>query len=438
MLDRTLEYIKSHQLLYPGEKVIVGLSGGADSVVLLYLLKKAGFECIAAHCNFHLRGAESDRDEKFVFQLTMEWNIPLQKADFETASIASDRGISVEMAARELRYAWFEELRKDLQAKAIAVAHHEDDNVETLLINLIRGTGIKGLTGMRPKNGSVIRPLLAFSRVEIMNFIAENRLDYITDSTNLEADFVRNRLRLQVLPQLQMINPAVKDSILQTMDNLNEAWNVYRDAIDKAKEEVFCRSRNSISIPRLISFASPEALLFEILKDYHFNPDVVRDIYRALTAQSGKEFFSSTHRLVKDRDALLLLPLTRPLEEEFWIYENDCLTHSPIEIKIIRKEKEPDFEIEKDRETACLDADLLEFPLKLRKWKEGDRFKPLGMNQFQKLSDFFNNQKFSKPQKEDTWLLTSGDEIIWIVGQRVDNRYKVTDRTRNLYVLKVF
>jgi len=438
MLDKVRKYIEKHRLLTSIEKIIVGLSGGADSVVLLYLLKELSYDCIAVHCNFHLRGEESNRDEAFVSRLMSEWNIPLYKKDFDTLSIASEHKISVEMAARNLRYEWFEELRLEQHAQAICVAHHQDDNVETLLLNLLRGTGIKGLTGMRPQNGFVVRPMLVLSREEVMQAVSEYNLSYVTDSSNLECDFTRNRIRLQVLPLLRTINPSVSESIFHTMENLNEAQVVYQNAIDKAKIKVFNAKDGFISIQELLRFASPEALLYEILKEFQFNTDVVREVFQALDAQSGKEFYSSTHRLIKDRDLLLLLPLQEASKEEFLIHKEDFLVDFPIRMKISLERKDADLEINRNKDVACLDANKLEFPLKLRRWKEGDRFMPFGMSQYQKLSDFFTNNKFSIPQKENTWLLVSGNDIVWVVGWRIDNRYKVTTETKNLFILKVF
>ena len=438
MLNKVRKYIEKHQLLNPTEKIIVGLSGGADSVVLLYVLKELSYDCIAAHCNFSLRGEESDRDEAFVSQLMSEWNVPLYKKNFDTLSVASKHKISVEMAARNLRYEWFEELRKEQHAQAICVAHHQDDNVETLLLNLVRGTGLKGLTGMCPQKGFVVRPLLALSQEEVMQAVSEYNLSYVTDSSNLECDFTRNRIRLQVLPLLRTINPSVNESILYTMENLNEAQIVYQNAIDKAKVKAFNAKDSFISIQELLRFASPEALLYEILKEFQFNPDVIREVYQALDAQSGKEFYSPTYRLIKDRDLLLLLPLQEASKEEFLIHKEDLLVEFPLRMKISLEEKDVDFEINKNKDVACLDAEKLEFPLKLRRWKEGDRFMPFGMRQCQKLSDFFSNNKFSIPQKENIWLLVSGNNIVWVVGWRIDNRYKVTLETKNLFILKVF
>ena len=437
MLINVQHYIEKHNLLNHEKPIIVGLSGGADSVALLYLLKRLNYDCIAAHCNFYLRGEESDRDEAFVIRLTNDWNIPLYKTTFDTVRVAFDRKISIEMAARDLRYEWFEGIRKQEGAQAICVAHHRDDNIETLLINLIRGTGIRGLSGIRPKNGYLVRPLLDFSQQEILDYVEENKLPYVIDSTNLKPDFTRNKIRLEVLPLLETINPSIKESIGQTITNLDATRIIYQDAIEKAKREVFNLDENSISIPGLTHSLSPETLLFEILREYGFNPDVIREIYQALNAQSGKEFYSLTHRLIKDRDILFLLPLQVQSTDEYLLYESSDYIDYPFKIDVCRKENHVYFEIKREAKVAYLDVDLLQFPLKLRRWKNGDRFMPFGMNHFQKLSDFFNNNKFSKPQKENVWLLTSGDDIVWVINYRIDHRYRITERTKKVIILEV-
>ena len=437
MLINVQHYIEKHNLLNHEKPIIVGLSGGADSVALLYLLKRLNYDCIAVHCNFYLRGEESDRDEAFVIRLTNDWNIPLYKTTFDTVRVAFDRKISIEMAARDLRYEWFEGIRKQEGAQAICVAHHRDDNIETLLINLIRGTGIRGLSGIRPKNGYLVRPLLDFSQQEILDYVEENKLPYVIDSTNLKPDFTRNKIRLEVLPLLETINPSIKESIGQTITNLDATRIIYQDAIEKAKREVFNLDENSISIPGLTHSLSPETLLFEILREYGFNPDVIREIYQALNAQSGKEFYSLTHRLIKDRDILFLLPLQVQSTDEYLLYESSDYIDYPFKIDVCRKENHVYFEIKREAKVAYLDVDLLQFPLKLRRWKNGDRFMPFGMNHFQKLSDFFNNNKFSKPQKENVWLLTSGDDIVWVINYRIDHRYRITERTKKVIILEV-
>ena len=430
-------YINRLQLLKTKDKIIVGLSGGADSVALLHVLHNLGYTCLAAHCNFHLRGEESNRDEQFAADFTTSLNLPFVKQDFDTQNFAKKQGISIEMAARDLRYRWFAELKESHRAEVIAVAHHRDDSVETLLLNLIRGTGIKGLTGIQPRTGNLVRPLLCVSKKEILQYVQTENLPFVTDSSNEEDEWVRNKIRLQVIPLLETINPSVREAITQTMDNLNETLKVYEPEIDKAIQSIYDEEQGSISIPLLKTFPSPEAILFELLKNYGFGKEVIWEIHAAMDSQPGKIFHAQAYYVVKDRDKFLLSPFIREEEKEYLIHANETFLESPVRLKINLQSNEPALEIDKNTHTACLDYDKLQFPLTLRKWKTGDKFMPLGMKNFQKLSDFFTNHKFSKIQKEKTWILASGKEIVWIVNHRIDDRYKVDSGTKKRYILKL-
>lgn len=421
-----------------GDKVIVGFSGGADSVALLHILHSIDYECIAAHCNFHLRDEESERDEQFAIAYAASLSIPFFKQDFDTLAIAKERGISIEMAARDLRYEWFEELRKRHHAVAIAVAHHQDDSMETLLLNLIRGTGIRGLTGIKPRAGNIIRPLLCVSKQEILQFAVQKKLNFVTDSSNLQPDFTRNKIRLQLIPLLETINPSVREALLQTAYNLHEAAKIYDAEIKKATLSVFNKGKNSIDIALLKTFPSPESVLFDLLKEYGFGKEVIFDINRAIDSHSGKEFYSDKYRLIKDRTGFLLTPREKEAEKtQYLINKGDSFSEFPFRMEWVYKENKQNFAIDKRKQVACLDADKLQFPLMLRKWQTGDKFIPFGMNSFQKLSDFFNNNKFSKIEKENTWLLVSGNEIVWIINHRIDNRFKVTKNTEMQVTIKV-
>ena len=438
MVRKTQDYIKKWKLLNPDDKIIAGLSGGADSVVLLHILHKLGYNCIAAHCNFHLRGEESDRDEKFAEEFAASLNIPFLKQDFDTLSIAKERGISIEMAARDLRYQWFTELKENQKADVIAVAHHSDDNIETLLINLIRGTGIKGLTGIQPRNEYVARPLLCLSKNEILQYAQEKNLSFVNDSSNNQDEIIRNKIRLQLIPLLETINPSVREAIIQTIDNLNEANKVYESEIEKAIQVVY--NNGVISIPLLKTFPSPESILFELLKNYGFGKEVIREIYSAIDSQPGKLFYATDYYILKDRDELLLSATkgaNKNKGDKFFISKNETFLEIPLKMEISIQTNDSNSDIEKKSNTACLDFDKLQFPLILRKWKTGDKFIPSGMKNFQKLSDYFSNNKFSKIQKEKTWILTSGKEIVWIVNNRIDERFKAEIFTKNCFIIKV-
>jgi tRNA(Ile)-lysidine synthase len=418
--------------------VIVGFSGGSDSVALLHILHNSGYRCIAAHCNFHLRGEESMRDEIFARAFAETLQIPFEKIDFDTLRHALEHKISVEMAARELRYAWFETLRIKHQAEAIAVAHHRDDKVETVLLNLIRGTGIRGLTGMKEQAGHIVRPLLNAGKKEILEYIRENRLEYVTDSSNLSPEYTRNKIRLEVMPLLQAINPSAVEAIERTALHLSQVDKVYEDAVGKAKSSVISDGGNGekrIDILKVQAFPSPEALLHEILSGYGFNPSVIRDIGDVLTGQSGKQFFSITHKLVKDRDFLILKPVNDAGDtgNGFTIPEDAGTVTYPVSLKMETVRYTSGFRFDPDKSVACFDKDKLRFPLYLRKWRAGDMFVPFGTKGKQKIAKYFKDHLYSQFQKEASWLLCSGDDIIWIVGERTDNRYRVEETTQTVY-----
>lgn len=429
------KYIAERQLLSPGSTVVVGLSGGMDSMALLDVLTLSGYRCIAAHCNFHLRGEESDSDARFVKKWCKENDVEFTSIDFDTRQYAADKKISIEMAARELRYSWFEIVREEYAAEAIAVAHHRDDLAETVLLNLIRGTGIRGLTGISPKNGHVVRPMLSVSRSEIETYMKERDIPYVTDSTNADDTFVRNSLRLNIIPMLEKLNPSVKEAIYRTSQNLSEAVKIYEKAIESDTKEIF--NDNSIDIEKLKQTASPATVLFEILTPFGFNPSVIEDISENLDATPGKVFNSGQYRLIKDRHFLLLssLPHENNDIQEYAISNTLEEMTDPIHLKISKYDYIPD--VLKNPSFLFADAGKIQFPLTLRKWKPGDWFIPFGMKGKKKLSDYFTDRKFNLTEKENVWVLTSGNDIVWIVGERTDDRFKITKRTDNVVVIEL-
>lgn len=434
MKEQIQQYIIQHQLLSGEKPVVVGISGGADSVALLHILVSLGYKCIAAHCNFNLRGDESFRDEQFTIDFTKRLQVPLCKISFETNKYAQENRLSVEMAARELRYRWFEELLNTYDADAVAVAHHRDDSVETLLINLTRGSGITGLTGIKPKNGNVVRPLLCVSREDIYAYIENNGLEYVTDSSNSSDIYTRNFIRLKVIPLLEEINPSVKASLARTANHLYDASLIYNHSIEEARKVIIQNNRLSISV--LLSFPAPATILYEMLKPYGFSRTVCESIFTVLEKDSGKIFYSSTHRLLKDRSDLLIDVLSGEDNRAYLINLEDDNVDLPVELKpeiVVIKE---DYQIEKDKKFAYFDFDKLSFPLVLRHWQEGDWFVPFGMKGKKKISDYFSDKKFSLFDKEKTWLLCSGQDVIWIVGERTDNRYRIEKTTKRVLKLK--
>ena len=437
MKKQVTEYIKKHKLLPEGAVVVVGFSGGADSVALLTLLHRLGYCCVAAHCNFHLRGSESDRDEAFSSVFAQKLGVVFEKTDFDTKAYAAENKLSIEMAARELRYRWFESLRLKHHAAAIAVAHHRDDNVETILLNMIRGCGIKGLIGMAPVNGYVVRPLLDVSRNEIEDFLKTENLSFVTDSTNADTVFLRNALRHELLPLLEKYNPSAREALLRMSDHLGEVEKVYTHAL-KESRTVVMPSDDAIDIERLRQQTSPRALLYAILSEYGFTPAVIDSVYRSLSAESGKVFYSPSHRVVKDRLYLFISPCLNEQEGSYLIGESLDNEQLPLKLALTKTPYNGQSLKLAGGKEALFDYDKLSFPLVLRRWEKGDFFIPFGMRGRQKISDYFNDHKFSLPEKENTWLLCSGNDVIWIVGYRTDNRYKVTKNTRNLLHITLY
>lgn len=437
MRDVVRAYIEKHQLLTANRPVLVGVSGGADSIALLTVLVELGYSCIAAHCNFHLRGDESMRDEAFTEEYVRALNIPFLKTDFDTQDYASGHRLSIEMAARELRYNWFEKQRVATGAQAIAVAHHRDDSVETLLMNLVRGTGIRGMSGIRPKNGFVVRPLLAVSREDIVDWLAKRDLGYVTDSTNLSDAYTRNFIRLRVLPLLEELNPSVREAIARTSGHLASAEAVYLHVVEEARKAVV-EPGDRLSISTLMRYPSPDAILYELLKAFNFTRTVAEEVYLSLTKESGKIFFSPTHRLIKDRDYLLLSPLVKEEAVAYTLAGDEPIWTGPFKLSFQKVVIKEDFHIRKDKQIAYFDYDKLTFPLTLRTWKKGDWFIPFGMKGRKKLSDYFSDRKLSRLEKEQTWLLCSGDAVIWIVGERPDNRFCLDKATKCVLVVNFF
>lgn len=421
------QYIVENGLLEGGEKVIVGVSGGADSVALLDILHSFKIECVIAHCNFHLRGEESNRDAFFVEELCKKYNLKFERIDFDTEAYAEINSVSIEMAARELRYEWFEKLRVIHLADKIAVAHHRDDSVETILLNLTRGTGIKGLIGIAPMNGKIIRPLLCVGRDEILEYLKERNLNYVEDSTNNEDLYTRNKIRLSIIPMMETINPSVKDAIIRTSENLKQVANIYYMYMAQVKENIV--KENKIDIGMLIQYAEPEAILYELLSPLGFNPTSIRQIFESIISQSGKIFHSPTHELLKDRGFFIIKKKESLVLESLTIHEEDTNVSHPIQLRFEKIAITKDFTIEKNPNILYVDAKKIKYPLTLRRWKIGDWFIPFGMKGKKKVSDFFTDQKMSLFDKENTWLLCSRDNIIWIVGKRPDNRYRVDSET---------
>ena len=432
-LEKIRATIDRESIFSLSDKLIVAVSGGADSVSMLYVLHKLGFSVEAVHCNFHLRAEESNRDETFVRNLCDDLGIKLFVEHFNTISYASIHKVSIEMAARELRYAYFEKLRKERDASFVAVAHHRDDNVETLLLNLIRGTGMRGLCAMQYVNGTIVRPLLNVSRAEIVEYLNSQNLSFITDSTNLIPDFTRNRIRLQLLPLMRGINPSVDDTIEHTIKRLCDVDKIYREAIGKSIENVCVKYENKgvylgIDIPKLLAETSPRSLLHEILHPYGFSVAIESQIFECLDMPSGAVYKSDGWTLLRDRSRLLLkkVECSNCLNGEIEL-PNDGTIELDDGKKIVveRKTINAMEEIPRDKHTVCLDASKVNAPLKVRHWKDGDRFYPFGMKGSKLLSDYFIDRKFSIFDKSNQFIVDCGGRIAWVVGERSDARFSI-------------
>ena len=433
MLDQFQAYINRYHLIAEGDKIILALSGGIDSMVLADMLLKAKVEFVAAHCNFHLRGAESDGDDWFVRKFAEKRGIQCFVKHFETEKYAAKYGISIEMAARDLRYAWFEQLRQQLGYDKIAVAHHADDQAETFFINLLRGAGLNGLKGMKPQNGVIIRPLLWASREQIRKYAVENHIVWREDHTNVESVYLRNRIRNQLLPVFDELQPEARQGLYKSLEHLASENELYRELLKEKFDRIVAENNGLQTVDKQL-FVNNFQLLFEWLRQYDFNTDQCRFIHEAMESGIGNRYCSSTHQLVIGRNELQLSEIKSVVDEEIQIEIGEEEILSPVHLCFSKFEKNVGFVLDKSPEVAQLDFDKLHFPLILRHWRHGDRFHPLGMKGSKLLSDFFVDQKFTEWQKQNVWLLAScDDDILWVVGHRIDDRYKVTSETKTVF-----
>lgn len=432
LVQHIKKYISDNNLIPdPTQPVIVGLSGGADSVALVHLLVTLGYNCIPAHCNFKLRGEESQRDEQFAREFARSMNLEFETIQFNTTEYAQEKKISIEMAARELRYQWFETIRKKHRAGCIAVGHQLGDTIETVLLNLIRGTGLKGLTGIKPKNDKIIRPLLEITREELIDYLNIHSLSYINDSSNSSNEYTRNKIRNQLIPVIQSINPSFQTTFQNTIQNLNNSYLFQQQTIEKIKQELV-RTKGDhvyISLPALKSGGREQTVLYEILSEYNFNSTQLKNILQATDGISGKQFLAPGYCLIKDRNQLIISP------------RNDK-SHLPLpEIIHTTYKRTIHTNITDDPSIVQLDADRVQFPLTLRQWKPGDYFYPLGLNRRKKISDFLIDLKIDRIQKNSTFVLTTNiegkEQIIWVVGLRIDHRFRITDTTTTIVEIQL-
>lgn len=441
-IKRIRQFIGQNHLLADGATVVLGLSGGADSTALLRVLLQLGYRVHAVHCNFHLRDAESDRDQEFVTRLCNTLGVELSVCDYDTRQYASSHGISIEMAARELRYADFERIMQQCRASAICIAHHRDDSVETVLLNLIRGTGIKGLTGIKPRNGHIIRPLLCVSRQDILDWLRSIGQPYVTDSTNLETDYTRNKIRLQLLPIIRCINPDADNAVIDTASHLQQAYTVYCHEIERAQKDIITSNDGilSISIPKLMQYPAPGALLYETLSPLGFNSTQISYIEDSVNSQPGVRFISPTHQIIKDRESFIITPLHASDNSNCITVtlETGTTTLLPDGRNLTITTAPAGSTISASPNVATFDAALLQGEtITIRRWCEGDRFVPFGMKGSKLVSDYLTDCKVSSFQREHQLVATFKKSIIWVVGRRTDNRHRVTAQTSQQLILKV-
>lgn len=437
LLSTFQEQIKKQHLFSPKDKLLLAVSGGVDSVVLCELCKQSGFDFSIVHCNFKLRGAASDSDEEFVRLLATKYGVEFNSKSFDTKAIALQEKKSIEETARDLRYGWFSELMTPdsglpTPPDFVLTGHHADDNIETVTMNFFRGTGIKGLRGILPKNNKVIRPLLFARRNELEEFALLHQLKYVIDHTNLEAEFTRNFFRNKVLPEVMEFYPGADKNILNNIERFEEIEELYNQAVTLHKSKLLEAKGNEIHIPvlKLKKSVPVKSILFEIIKEFGFTAHQTDEVIAILDSESGKYVASSTHRIIKNRSWLIIAPLQSTKAVNILIEEGE--QNISFQLGTLKLETTKNHKPETTNTSVTLDSKDIKFPLLLRKWKMGDYFYPLGMKKKKKLNRFLIDLKLSKTQKENVWVLESNKKIIWVVGHRIDERFKIADGTKTV------
>lgn len=438
MITQFTRFIEENSLFQPEGKVLLAVSGGVDSMVMWKLFEVCGFHYAVIHCNFQLRGDDSDADEVLVRQTAEERGVRLFVKRFDTREHASVTGVSIEMAARELRYVWFREVMQAEGIPWLATAHHLDDLLETFFINLVRKTGIRGLTGFKPRSGQLVRPMLFTNRVAIEEWATLNSVAYRTDQTNHELIFQRNFIRHQIIPSFEKLNPSFRRNLAGTMAHLQEVEAFYDTEVNIQLKRISAgdASQPEISIIALMRMPHPRQLLFEWMNRYGFNQATVDQVFNSLDAEPGRRFYSRSHRLVTDRNRLIINVSTPDASQALYLEKNDLEIFEPVHLTLTETEA-ANLQIDTDPRVANLDADKLQFPLILRKWQSGEYFQPFGMQGYKKVSDFFIDQKFSIPEKEQAWIICSGNQVAWIVGHRIDNRFRITGETKRAMIIRL-
>lgn len=435
LATKALSFFDEHRINI-NSGIVVAVSGGVDSVVMLEVLSKLNCRLAIAHCNFQLRDEESMQDEQFVSLLAKQLNVPFHVKRFNTQQIADENKQSIQAVARDLRYNWFEELRKQLGFTYIATAHHANDNAETILQHIIEGTGLAGLRGIPAVNGNVIRPFINVTKDEILNYASTNNIKYRTDSSNLKTDYTRNKIRLDVLPKLLELNPSLIETLNANAHHWRQAHEIYHQGVSKIKKKITSQLNDivKVNIAALRNHQATETILFELLKDYGFNTVQAAEVFESLDTIPGKQFLSNTHRVIKDREQLIISKIEvttfhQLIEKASGVYE---LPNGKLEIETISNSNKINFD---STHYQYLDGDQIQFPLIVRPWQTGDYFYPFGLNKKKKLSDYFSDKKMSLVNKERQPLLQSANHIVTLPGLTIDHRFQVKPTTKK--VLKI-
>lgn len=436
MLPQFTQFLTHSCLVQKNNRLLLAVSGGVDSVVMCEWMHQAGMTFGIAHCNFQLRGEAADGDEMFVAQLAQKYGVPFYSIRFDTLRFAEDNKMSIQMAARSLRYDWLEDIRAENDYTFIATAHHQNDVAETMLFNLTKGTGIAGMHGILPKTGKLIRPMLYLSKQNIEEFAQTNGLAFRTDESNAETKYLRNKIRHTVIPALKEINPNLEETYYQNALRFQEIEHIYRKGIDAYRKKLFEGSEREYFIPigKLIKIAPVKSVLYELLRPFGLNASQVEQIIEVLTQESGKVFYSNTHQILKDRKFLILSPISSK-DTSYTLIEQQTVNIEKSDLQLHFEYLPAEgYVFSADTEVASIDAGKLEFPLVLRRWKMGDYFYPLGMNlKKKKLKRFFTDIKLNLSQKDNVWILADNrGRIVWIIGYRMDERFKITPNTRQI------
>lgn len=433
MLSDFLQFIHDCNLCRKNDLILMGISGGIDSMVMATLFAEAGYKTGIAHCNFRLRGKESDQDEEFVLEFARSRGIPFHIHSFATKSYAEKHSISIQMAARDLRYQWFEEIRKKNRYNYIALAHHMDDNIETIIFNLIRGTGLKGLTGMPEKKGNIIRPMLFTGRKSIRTYAENNGISWREDRSNNETKYQRNFIRHKIIPLIEEINPGFRNTIRTTLDRLGGIEQFIGKYLESGKKDFLHKQGPDIYIDKKFpTQAGHPAILAKILREFGFSFEQACIIYKKINASSGKLFYSGSHVLNIDRDCLIISPKNNDTMEEIQIDSWEGIVRRPFQRLTFKQIRTTNPCFGSNNNIICLDAHKLNMPLKWRSWEPGDWFIPLGMKGKKKLSDFMIDEKIPVNLKRKISVLLSRRDIVWVVGHRMDERFKITDSTKRI------